>query len=120
VRFKIDENLPVELASLLTRAGHHATTVVAQQLQGKADSTIVDVCVREKRVLVTLDLDFADIRAYPPDQYPGLIVLRVHQQDKEHLIRTFEHAIPVLGQERIEGRLWIVEERRIRIRGERA
>jgi len=120
VRFKIDENLPVELASLLTRAGHHATTVVAEQLQGKADSTTVGVCVREKRVLVTLDLDFADIRAYPPDQYPGLIVLRVHQQDKEHLIRTFEHAIPVLGQERIEGRLWIVEERRIRIRGEKA
>jgi predicted nuclease of predicted toxin-antitoxin system len=87
-------------------------------LQGKPDSIIVDVCVREKRVLVTLDLDFADIRAYPPDQYPGLIVLRVHQQDKQHVIQTFEHVISVLDRERIDGRLWIVEERRIRIRGE--
>jgi len=72
VRFKIDENLPVGLASLLSHAGHHAASVVAQQLQGKLDSIIVDVCVREKRVLLTHDLDFADIRAYPPDQYPGL------------------------------------------------
>lgn len=94
--------------------------LLLSNLQGEADSTIIDVCVREKRVLVTLDLGFADIRAYPPNQYPGLIVLRVHEQGKEHVIRTFEHAIPVLGRERIKGRLWIVEERRIRIRGERA
>jgi predicted nuclease of predicted toxin-antitoxin system len=55
VRFKIDENLPVEFASLLCQAGDDAASVVTQQLQGKPDSIIVDVCVRKKRVLVTLD-----------------------------------------------------------------
>jgi predicted nuclease of predicted toxin-antitoxin system len=47
VRFKIDENLPVELASLLCHAGHDAASVVTQQLQGGPDSIIVDVCSGE-------------------------------------------------------------------------
>lgn len=118
MRFKIDENLPIEFADLLTQAGHDAVTVIAQQLQGQDDPTIINACLRGGRVLVTLDLDFADIRAYPPQQYPGLIVLRVRQQDKRQLIQVLQRVIPTLKQEPVQGRLWIIEERRIRIRGE--
>jgi predicted nuclease of predicted toxin-antitoxin system len=117
VKFKIDENLPIEFANLLITTGHQAMTVDEQHLQGKADSAIMDTCAREGYILVTLDLDFADIRAYPPTQYPGLMVFRVVRQDKRHLIEVFQRVIPVLAQEAIEGRLWIIEETRIRIRG---
>ena len=120
MRFKIDENLPVECAGLLTQAGYDAVTVASQRLQGQPDPVIVDTCVREERVLITLDLGFADIRAYPPRQYPGFLVLRVKQQDKKHLIRVFQRAVPMLKQEALEGRLWIIEETQIRIRGEEA
>lgn len=34
------------------------------------------MCVKEGRILLTLDLDFADIRVYPPQALPGLVVLR--------------------------------------------
>ena len=118
MQFKIDENLPVEIAELLIHAGHDAVTVVSQKLRGKPDPAIVEVCVRERRVLVTLDLDFADIRAYPPRQYPGFLVLRVRRQDKKHLIRVFQRILPMLEQEPVEGRLWIIEETQVRIRGE--
>ena len=120
MQFKIDENLPVEIAELLIHAGHDAATVVSQRLRGKPDQVIVEVCVRERRVLVTLDLDFADIRAYPPRQYPGFLVLRVRRQDKKHLIRVFQRILPMLEQEPVKGRLWIIEETRVRIRGEEA
>ncbi len=118
MQFKIDENLPVEIAELLIQASYDALTVVSQGLQGKPDPTIVDVCVHERRVLVTLDLDFADIRACPPHRYPGFIVLRVKRQNKKHLIQVFQRIVPILGQEQVEGRLWIVEETQVRIRGE--
>jgi hypothetical protein len=36
---------------------------------GHSDAEIAQVCQREARVLVTMDLDFADIRAYPPQDY---------------------------------------------------
>ena len=118
MKFKIDENLPVGLAQLLVNAGHEALTVFAQHLQGQNDSRIAQVCGREGRVLITLDLDFADMRTYPPRDYPGFIVLRVGTQDKPHILRVFERAIALIGVEPLENRLWIVEETRVRIRGE--
>ena len=93
-------------------------TVVEQGLQGKVDSEIIDTCSKENRILVTLDLDFADIKLYPPQKYPGFIVLRINHQDKWNLIKVFKNIIPALKQEQLKGRLWIVEETVIRIRGE--
>ena len=105
MKFKIDENLPVEFAELLLEAAYDAVTVAAQALQGRDDSTVVDVCVQEERVLVTLDLDFADIRMYPPQDFPGFIVLRVSHQDKQHLTEVFQRAVPLIGQEPLEHHL---------------
>lgn len=65
---------------------------------------------------MTLDLDFADICTYPPEEYSGLIVLRIARQDKPHVLDMFWKVLEVIGREPLEGRLWIVEERRIRIR----
>jgi predicted nuclease of predicted toxin-antitoxin system len=117
MKFKIDENLPVEAAELLRQTGYDAATVLEQHLGGSADPDVAFVCQQERRALVTLDTDFADIRAYPPDQFSGLIVLRLRQQDKLHVLDVLEHLIPLLSSEPLEHHLWIVEETRIRIRG---
>jgi len=118
VKFKIDENLPVELAQILRAAGHDAATVIEQGMGGTDDLSLARACEREGRVLVTMDLGFGDIRAYPPERLPGLMVLSVRQQDKAHVLGVFQRAARLLPKERIEGRLWIIEEARVRIRGE--
>ncbi len=118
MKFKIDENLPVEFAELLQNAGYDAMTVHQQNLKGEKDPILLDICQQENRILVTLDLDFSDIRNYPPEKFLGIIVLRANRQDKPYLMSIFQQAIPLLNQEPIIHRLWIVEEKRIRIRGE--
>ncbi|MEK6691744.1 MAG: DUF5615 family PIN-like protein [Nitrospirota bacterium] len=117
MQFKIDENLPIEIAALLINAGYDAKTVNEQKLQGVKDNALIDVCSSEHRVLVTLDTDFSDIRAYPPQDFSGIIVLQVRSQAKQHLIKTFYRVIPLIGREPLKQHLWIVEETRIRIRG---
>jgi len=117
MKFKIEENLPVEVAQLLRSQGYDALTVEEQKLAGERDNRIIEVCRQEERILVTLDLDFADIRAYPPQDFPGIIVLRVSRQDKPYLLSIFQKAILVMTPETVAHRLWIVEETRIRIRG---
>ena len=116
MEFKLDENLPVEAAELLRQAGHEAATVPEQQLTGKDDATIAQTCALEGHALLTLDGDFADIRAYPPGEYPGLVVMRLRSQDKHHVLETISRLIPVFSTEPLAGRLWIVEEDRIRVR----
>lgn len=117
MQFKIDENLPNELADLLINAGHDAKTVHEQQLQGERDPVLMDVCSKEKRVLITLDTDFSDIRIYPPQELSGIIVLRLGCQAKQHLTKVFHRIIPLISREPLKYHLWIVEETRIRILG---
>jgi predicted nuclease of predicted toxin-antitoxin system len=116
MRFKVDENLPVEVAQLFREAGHEATTVLDQHLGGSGDALVASICQQETRVLVTLALDFADIRTYPPARYAGGIVLRLRRQDKPHVLAVCARMVSLLAQEPLAQRLWIVEENRIRIR----
>ncbi len=117
MRFKTDENLPIEVAELLRRHGHDALSVIDQQLAGHPDPDVARVCQAEKRALVTLDLDFADMRAYPPGLYSGLVVLRPGMQAIPMILRLVEQMIQLLASEPLDGHLWIVEEQRVRIRG---
>jgi predicted nuclease of predicted toxin-antitoxin system len=117
MRFKIDENLHDDVAVLLTDAGHEAHTVHVEGLRGADDSALAQHCVKEARALVTLDLDFADIRAFPPAASTGLIVLRVHDQSRPHILSVIRQVLDLLQREPIAGRLWIVSESGVRIRG---
>jgi hypothetical protein len=66
VRFKVDENLPVEVAEVLRAAGHDAATVKEEAAGGAQDPVIAQLIRKEARALVTLDTGFMDIRSYPP------------------------------------------------------
>jgi len=75
-RFKLDENLPRDAEGLLGEAGHDVETALNERLGGGPDRKVFDASQSEDRILVTLDLDFADIRLYPPSSHPGIWVLR--------------------------------------------
>jgi predicted nuclease of predicted toxin-antitoxin system len=117
VRFKVDENLPVEVAAVLRGAGHDAATVADEGVGGSADPDLASLVQREGRALLSLDVGFADIRSYPPSAHHGLVVLRLARQDKEHVLQACRRLVPVLAKEPLAGRLWIVEPNRIRVRG---
>jgi predicted nuclease of predicted toxin-antitoxin system len=116
MKFKIDENLPVEIADLLRSDHYDAMTVMDQELVGAKDQFIAEVCLQEGRILITLDLDFADIYTYPLHKYPGFIVFRVHRQEKYYLINIFQRMIPLISHNFQKHQLWIIEDNRIRIR----
>ncbi len=80
MRFKIDENLPVEAALSLRNAGHDVLTIHDQQMVGDPDPQVAVVCKSEQRAIISLELDFSDIRTYPPGNYDGIVVLRPRTQ----------------------------------------
>ena len=118
MKFKVDENLPTEYASILGGAGFEADTVSDEKLSGASDSVLSERCCTEDRVLMTLDLDFANVRAYPPKSHPGIVVFRSKSQDKPTLVALLKRLVPVLLQLSPKHQLWIVEPDRIRYREE--
>jgi predicted nuclease of predicted toxin-antitoxin system len=103
--FKIDENLPIEASHMLRQAGLEVATVLEQCLGGHPDGEIALVCQSERRALITLDVDFANIDACPPADYPGLVVLRLGRQDKGHVMSVLGALVPHLVGADPSGRL---------------
>jgi predicted nuclease of predicted toxin-antitoxin system len=116
MKLKLDQNIPVEAANILQETGIDAVTVYQQDMSGIPDADLIAMIQPEERVLVTLDLDFSDIRAYPPAQYHGIIVLRPAGQDKAAVLSLINRLGTLLLSEHVEQRLWIVDNNRVRIR----
>jgi predicted nuclease of predicted toxin-antitoxin system len=115
MQFKLDENLRPEAGDPLWLLGHSVTTVFDQGLRGREDHEIAEACRSEGRVLISLDLDFSNILMFPPQNYPGLIILRPRSKGRAAVGNVLHRVVANLDREPIAGRLWIVDEQRIRI-----
>ena len=120
MRGKLDENMPVESVDFLRAAGWECDTVFDEGLGGAHHPDLGARCQAEGRVLFTLDMDFADIRAYPPSEHAGIVVFRPVKPSRDSVPALLRQLIPVLTAEWAERRLWIVEPGRVRIREGRA
>jgi predicted nuclease of predicted toxin-antitoxin system len=116
LRFKLDENIPVRVLSALRTHGHDVETAVTEGLAGAVDAALLAACTAEERVLITLDLDFSDIREFPPGSHKGIWVLRPARQTFDAMVALVEAGVRLSAVERTAGQLWVVDERRVRIR----
>ena len=116
MKFKLDENFGTRTQQLFRAAGHDIATVSSQHLCGVEDARLYEVCKLEGLCLVTLDLDFADIRRFPPQHAAGVVILRLPRNPTlpvvESLVRDL---LRVTGERPLAGRLWMVEPGRIRV-----
>ena len=116
LRFKLDENLPARREPALRALGHDVETAYTERLAGAADGSVLAACVAEDRVLVTLDLDFADIRVYAPDSHCGIWVLRPAAQSFAGVLNLTLAAVRLASVERTSGQLWVIDGNGVRIR----
>lgn len=116
---KLDENMPNELAVELRRNACDVHTCHDEAIAGATDATLLERVRAEGRFLLTFDLDFTDIRKYPPGTYPGIIVLRLHSQDIDTVKQVVVRFLTCTAPEALAGNLTIVEETRVRIRDAR-
>lgn len=93
MRFKIDENLPRQLAGVFDTYGHDADTVLDEGLAGEPDSQVWHAAVDAQRALVTADLDFSDVRLYLPGTHPGVVLFRDVPADLGSILRAFERVL---------------------------
>jgi len=117
MRAKFDENMPVDAVGLLVGAGWDTSTVHEEHLVGATDRRVIEACQQDRRVLLSLDLDFADIRTYPPEAWSGIVVLRPREPDRDSVLALLVAALPAFASEPVRQQPWIVEPNRIRSRG---
>jgi predicted nuclease of predicted toxin-antitoxin system len=77
---KLDENLSRAHVDLLRQAGYDVDRVDEQGLSGATDERVWERVCADGRLLVTLDLDFSDIRRYQPGTHPGILLIRARSR----------------------------------------
>jgi len=118
MRFLIDANMPRSIIALVTNLGHEVEFARDIGLGAAPDQEIAARAQASGAALLTRDLDFADVRRYPPALYSGIIVLRLPDgmiaKDIVRVTERFLQDSTFVGN--LAGRLAIVEQDRVRFR----
>jgi predicted nuclease of predicted toxin-antitoxin system len=78
-RFKLDENIPRQAVGFLVEHGHDVETVAGEDLVGAADRDVAAAATAERRMVLTTDRGFADIRRYVPGTHSGIVVVHARE-----------------------------------------
>lgn len=116
MRIKLDENIPVSLAAVLTSFGHDVDTVPEEGLAGSVDEAVWQGAQTSGRFLITQDLDFSDLRKFEPGRHYGLLVVRVSDPSRDALLKRVRR---LFETEAVDGwaRCFVVAtDRKVRVR----
>ena len=116
MKFKIDENIPLQLKALIRKCGYEACDVYQQRLSGKDDIAVLSRCKKEKYILITQDKDFENSYAYPSGSHAGIIVLRLSSQGVDSVLTAIKRLFTTVDISKIEEVITIIDQSSIRVR----
>ena len=118
MKFFLDANLPYS-AKEIFQSGDEVLHVRDLDLQHESDANIAQWAKDNKAIIVSRDLDFANIVLMPASVHYGVIVLRVpdYYTTKE-IKRVLGDFLKEIDRSKIPRALIIVEEGRYRIRND--
>ena len=113
MKFKIDENLPFIFKKIIENHGNHQVdSVFHENLTGIDDRNLLQTCLKDERILITLDADFIHMQI----EFYGIIVLRSKTQGKKAVRDLFSIFLSNFPLEDVVGKKIIIEPNVIRIR----
>jgi predicted nuclease of predicted toxin-antitoxin system len=86
VRFLVDTGLDVRVVSWLREQGHEAVHLRDEGLQRLPNGDIFNKAIAERRVVLTVDLDFGEIAAPARGERASVVVFRLHNMRTAHVI----------------------------------
>jgi len=96
--------------------GHDAIRVNEILPSNSSDKTIVETAKKERRVIITQDLDFSEIISLTGKKAPSLISLRLSSSRIEYVNKRLEKVLPKIEYDTKKGSIIVVEDSRIRLR----
>lgn len=116
MKIKLDENLSHYLKEILQLQGYDVETTADEGLQGRPDTEVGVAARNEGRMLFTLDIEFADLRKYPPGSHPGVILFRPRTLEPLTVNRFVLEFVQSTDLTELAGCVVVVDPDRVRVR----
>ena len=114
MQFLIDENLPLGIVNHLTSLKYDVLDIANSKLRGSTDKALWVRAAKDKRIIITRDLDYP-IPGLKPAPY-GLILLRVPPQFKAaQITKLFVLSTKKIKYSDLKGKVAVISPSRIRI-----
>jgi len=117
LKFVIDEDMPRSTARTLKAKGFEVLDVRDYGLRGQSDEEVFKFAQREKAIILTGDMGFANLLRYPIGSHAGIVIAHFpNEMSTSELNGQIINAFSNLGETDFSGNLIILEPGRIRIR----
>lgn len=116
MKLKLDENLSRHLKTRLNDLGHDVSTTADENLLSQPDTVVAAAAYAEGRILLTLDIEFADLRKYQPGTHPGIVLFRPSNFGPLTVNRYVENFVRDTDLETLQGCVVVVDSTKVRIR----
>ncbi len=116
MKAKLDENLPLRIATRLRELGHDVHTTQQENLSGCDDFELWAHAQQEGRTLITQDLDFSDSRRFTPGTHCGIVLVRLHSPSRLRLVERLEEVFREEAVNDWAGCFVVVTDQKIRVR----
>ena len=104
------------MAAALGASGLDVDTVADEGLLGADDASLSVEAAWERRLLVTLDRGFGDIRLYPPGTHAGVLVLRLSNHSLPEMKSALEHLVSEVDFDDLAGCVAVFRDGNLRVR----
>ena len=103
-KFLLDENIRIEVKKFLDSKGFSS----AYASKGIVNGRLAALSREKKCVLLTRDKDFINRSLFPPKQFFGIVVFRIHPPLADKLIASLEKLLAEVRE--FKGKLFVVRE----------
>jgi predicted nuclease of predicted toxin-antitoxin system len=114
LRLLLDQMIDSDVAAHLRAAGHDVCCVAELGMNRADDAEILQVAIRDGRILVTLDEDFGDWAVLPLKRHPGVIRIRAMPTTTEMIESVLFPFLEAYGEQDFSDRLVIVRSTGVR------
>lgn len=109
-----DENIPHAIAASLEQWGF----IVERVVPGMKDSEVARMARDKQSILLTFDSDFANILAYPPGEFFGIIRINIEPPTIDVVLASLAYIFDFFETSAdFKGKLIIADEGRFRVWG---
>ena len=116
MRFLADMGVDIRVVKWLREKGHDANHLRDEGLHRMPNGEIFDKAISENRVILTFDLDFAEIVALSKGKKASVVLFRLHNTRTSHLINRLDTVLSESEEALDKGAVIVVEESRHRVR----
>lgn len=116
-KFLLDANLSPKTRMYLTdKFNLNIIDLITEDKHDLSDDEVINLAKKEKRVIITFDLDFGEIYYFSEKGKVGIIVLRLKDQTVESVNKVLDKFFQEkVGNIALEKSLVVIDENKIRI-----